>query len=149
MSSHYEMVFSLFLRDDTPGDVLDELRWHLGLSEQRPTISALHTDYPLMRPGDSYLPGGDVTVLQRQYRYDEMPGVKHYAWGLYARLFWLDDHWAQASWQIANWLAPYVEEDGYAGFFREETDERPTLLVIHGGEAHLRNFAGHPEPLSS
>jgi hypothetical protein len=147
MSYHYEVVFSLFLRDDTPSDLLDELRWHMGLSEERSTTPATDMDYPLMRPGDSYLPGGDLAVLQRQYRYDDASGVKHYAWGVYARMFVLDDAMGEV-WQIATWLAPHAEDDGYAGFFREETDERPRLLAIRGGELYSYELGEQPQPLS-
>src|SRR6266487_575630 len=111
MSFHYEVVFSLFLRDDIPSGVLDELRWHLGLSTQQPDACAIDYDWPQMRPDErSYLPGGEVAVLRRQYRYSQS-GVQHHAWGLYARLFWLDDRWAEAWWQVAAWLAPYADGD--------------------------------------
>jgi hypothetical protein len=147
MSFHYEVVISLFLRDDTPSEVLDELRWHIGLSEQQPATSAIDVDYPLMRPGESYLPGGDIAVLQRQYRYDDAHGVNHHAWGLYVLLFWLDDDLGQAA-QITTWLAPYADEDGYIGSFREEADEQPTLLAIRDGELHLIKLRKQPRSLS-
>jgi hypothetical protein len=149
VSSHYEVVFSLFLRDDTPSVVLDELRWHLGLLTQRPEVCAIEDDWPQLRPNErTYLPGGEVALLQRQYRYSRA-GVEHHAWGLYTRQFWLDDHWAAAWWRAAAWLAPHADGDGYAGFFREEGDERPTLLLIRGGEPYLCGFGEEPRAFSS
>jgi len=147
VSFHYEVVFSLFLRDDTPSEVLDELRWHVGVSDQQPATSAIDTDYPLMRPGESRLPGGDVAILQRQYRYDDAHGVEHHAWGLYVRLFMLDDDLGQTA-DIATWLAPYADEDGYIGSFREVADEQPTLLLIRDGELHLAKLREQPRSLS-
>lgn len=35
MSGHYEIVFSLFIRDDVPPEILAELRWRLGLTADR------------------------------------------------------------------------------------------------------------------
>jgi hypothetical protein len=138
VSLHYEVVFSLFLRDDLPADVLNELRWHLGLSSERPTRPVIDYEGPQLRPAaTSYLPGGETASLQRQYRHSAN-GTDHYAWGLHVRLFWLDDQWAEVWWQVAAWLAAWADEDGYAGFFREEAEATPTLLVVRGGEPELR-----------
>ncbi|MDT7782948.1 MAG: hypothetical protein QOF58_1367 [Pseudonocardiales bacterium] len=137
MSSHYEVVFSTFLRDDTPPAVLDELRYHLGVTEQRPHNLVIDYDFPVLRPDtDSYLPGGDHVALRRQLRGHHANG-EHHAWGLHARLYWLDDQWAEIWWQVVSLLAPHVEDDGYAGHFREEYDERATSLIILGGAPHL------------
>src|SRR5690242_4942006 len=123
MSGHFEIVFSVFLRDDTPAAVLDELRWQLGLARERPGQLVIDYDEPQLRPAaSSYLPGGETANLERQYRYTAPTG-EHYAWGLHVRLFWLDDTWAEVWLQVAEWLAPWAEDDGYAGFFREEADE--------------------------
>ncbi|MFJ4152764.1 hypothetical protein ACIP10_35045 [Streptomyces galbus] len=42
MSLHFEVVFTCFLRDNTPDTVLDALRWHLGMAPERP--SGLNAD---------------------------------------------------------------------------------------------------------
>ncbi len=140
MSQHFEIVFSVFLRDDTPADVLAELQWHLGLSTEQPEHLAIDYGEPLLRPSaPSYLPGGESVKLERQHRYTS-PSGEHYAWGLYARLFWLDDQWADVWWQVAEWLAPWVEDEGYAGSYREEYEDTPVILLIRNGEAHLREF---------
>ncbi|GIH13079.1 hypothetical protein [Rugosimonospora africana] len=88
MSGHFEVVFSVFLRDDTPAEVLAELRWHLGLSPERSPRLTIDDDEPLLSPGTpSYLPGGETATLNRQYRYTSSGG-DHYAWGLHARVYW-------------------------------------------------------------
>lgn len=128
MSAYYEVVFSLFIRDDTADEELGALRWHLGLSEQRPRECTIDTEYPLLRPhDDSRLPGGDVVAFQRQRVYS---GRREYAWGLHTRLYWLDDVWADHWIEVATWLASLADGDGYAGHFREETDEQPGLLFL-------------------
>jgi hypothetical protein len=128
MSAYYEIVFSLFIRDNTGDEELDALRWHLGLSEQRPEECAIGTGYPLLRPHDgSALPGGDVVAFQRQRVYG---GGRTHAWGLYTRLYWLDDTWANHWIEVATWLVSLAASDGYAGYFREETDEQPGLLLL-------------------
>jgi hypothetical protein len=138
MSFHYEVVFATFLRDDTPPEVLDELRYHLGFTEDRPQHLAIDYDFPVLQPDeDSYLPGGDHVALRRQYRGRDDKG-EHHAWGLHVRLYWLDDQWAEIWWQVVMWLAPHVEDDGYAGHFREQYDEGLTSLIILAGEPHLR-----------
>ncbi|WP_199444520.1 hypothetical protein [Umezawaea beigongshangensis] len=147
MSQHYEIVFSLFLRDDTPGDVLDELRWHLGADQPAPRAPVVPGG-PHLRPDPgSFLPGGDSASLRRQYRFTRGDQDWH-AWGLSARVLWSDDTWAEVWWQFAQWLAPFADEDGYAGFFREETDENPTLLLVRRGEPLLGTFSEDPQPFS-
>jgi hypothetical protein len=144
MSQHYEVVFSMFLRDDTPAGVLDELRWHLGLSAQRPDSCVIAYDVPQMCPaGGNLLPGGEAARLRRQLRYSRA-GAAHYAWGLYARLLWPDGQWAEIWQRVAVWLSAHAAQDGYAGFFREEHDERPTLLLVRGGEPYLCEHGGQP-----
>jgi hypothetical protein len=49
---------------------------------------------------------------------------------------------------IAVWLAGYAEDDGYAGFFREEFEEEPTLLRFGHGNAYLHEFGKQPLPLT-
>lgn len=140
MSQHFEIVFSVFLRDDIPADMLAELRWHLGLSTGQPEQLAIDYGEPTLRPNTpSYLPGGESVQLERQHR-GTSPSGEHYAWGLYARLFWLDDQWADVWWQVAEWLAPWAEDEGYAGFYREEFEDTPAILLIRNGEVHLHRL---------
>jgi hypothetical protein len=148
MSNHYEVVFSMFLRDSAPAEVLDELRWHLGLAAQRPDSCVISHEEPQMCPaGSNVLPGGEAARLRRQQRY-RRAGAPHYAWGLYARLLWPGDQWAGLWGRVALWLSAHAEDDGYAGFFREEHDERPTLLLIRGGRPYLCEPGGQPHAFS-
>ena len=121
MSQHYEVVFSMFLRDDTPQEILDELRWRLGESSERPAACALSFRDRLLIPGADYsdiflfLPGTEVTSpLRLQDRGTVIRWVagqeqreQRYAWGLHVRLVWRDDQWADVWLRIAIWLSPY------------------------------------------
>lgn len=70
MSLHYEVVFTCFLREDTPARVLDSPRWHLGDHTDPPAaFERPDGPYPLLSPDpDSYLPGGEFASPHRQLR---------------------------------------------------------------------------------
>jgi hypothetical protein len=149
MSAHYEIVFSLFLRDDTPDEVLAELRWQLGLAAGRPELWALGYQTPVLAPGEpSRLPGGESAALSRQYL-STLAGVDRYAWGLHVRVLWLDDVWGEVWWQVATWLSRYAAGDGYAGFYRESDAHEPTLFVVREGQPYLCEFGGQPRAFTS
>ncbi|MEU0834048.1 hypothetical protein [Streptomyces sp. NPDC005969] len=133
MSLHYEVVFACLLRDDTPDAVLDALRWHLGLTPERPAgLDGEERTYPLLSPDpDSRLPGGDFASLQRQSWGFTTSGERH-VWGLFSRNLWLDDMMGDLD-PIMGLLAPHVEEPGYGGHFREEFDVEPTVFTFHAG----------------
>jgi hypothetical protein len=134
MSDHYEVIFTAFLRDDTPEKVLNELRWHLGLTEDKPPAveGDPYASRLLLADPDTPLPGGSVASLQRQFRYRSRGGAEHYAWGLLARSYWLDDELGEVS-TILDLIAPYVEENGFGGYFRDVNDEIPTVFAFHDG----------------
>lgn len=133
VSLHYEVVFTCFLRDDTPDTVLAALRWHLGLAPERPAeLDAEEHSYPLLSPDpDSRLPGGDFVSLRRQSR-GFTPGGELHAWGLFSRNLWLDDMMGDL-YTVLDLLAPHVEEPGYSGYFREEFDTEPTVFTFRDG----------------
>ncbi|GAA1090846.1 hypothetical protein [Kitasatospora arboriphila] len=138
MSLRFEMVFSCFLRDDTPEPVLDILRWHMGLCTDRdrtPAGEAGEADehpHPLLTPGSddhTYLAGGEFARMLRQSR-----GSRH-ARGLFVLVVWLDDldDMLEGLAPILELLAPHVDEPGYGGYFREEFDVMPSSFMFHGG----------------
>ncbi|MEW2329773.1 hypothetical protein AB0880_18405 [Micromonospora chersina] len=138
MSLHYEVVFSCFLDDETPPEVLDALRWHLGMRDQLPaTLNADEHPYPLLSPDpDSYLPGGDVASLRRQ-RVGFTAAGDVYQWGLHSRNYWLDDDLGELV-TILDLIAPHVVEDGYGGHFREVYDTDLTVFEFRDG-SYARN----------
>jgi hypothetical protein len=139
VSDHYEIVVSCYLDDGTPEHVLEALRWHLGLVEQRPELlDEESSPYPLWVPDpDSSLPGGEVARLQRQKRGFTSAG-EIYGWGLYARTFCLDDALGEAL-AILELVAPHVSDGGYGGHMREEFDmEEVSVFVFKNGSYDIR-----------
>jgi hypothetical protein len=133
VSLHFEVVFTCFLRDNTPDTVLEALRWHLDMVPERPSgLDADAHPYPVLTPDpDGRLPGGDFASLRRQSR-GFAAGQALYAWGLFSRNSWKDDEMGELV-TILDLLAPYVEEPGYGGYFREEYDSEPTVFTFQNG----------------
>lgn len=133
MSLHFEVVFTCFLRDNTPDTVLEALRWHLGMAPERPSgLNADEHTFPALAPDpDGRLPGGDFASLRRQSR-GFAAGRELFAWGLFSRNYWKDDEMGELV-TILELLAPYVEEPGYGGYFREQYDSEPTVFTFRNG----------------
>ena len=136
MSDHYEVVFACFLHEDTPQSVLDALRWHLGLSRERPDHldPDVHFDQRLASDPDSPLAGGDIAELRLQ---DE-------GWGLSSRNYWLDDD-IGGVFGLIELIAPHVAVRGYGGFLREVGEAVPTVFAFaDGGFGLTRRWGGLP-----
>lgn len=133
MSVHYEVVFSCFLRADTPAEVLDALRWHLGLLAEQPA-DLDPTQRALLRADpSSHLPGGDVASLQRQAGGAETaPDTQ--GWGLFSRTLWPGDAMDQLS-TIMELIAPYVASRGYGGHVRDVATADATAFEFRPAES--------------
>ncbi|MER7765474.1 hypothetical protein [Kitasatospora sp. NPDC096140] len=133
MSYHYEVVLGCFLRDDTPGEVLDALRWHLGLADERPAgLDPEEHEYRMLDPDpESRLPGGDFAALRLQGRGFTADGPQE-AWGLFSRNLWLDDMMGDLA-TLLDLIAPHVREPGHGGHVREEFDTEPNAITFRDG----------------
>jgi hypothetical protein len=135
MSSHYEVVLSCFLRDDTPDSVLAALRWHLGTeAEEAGNLDFEEHPFPLLAPNpNSRLPGGDFVSLRRQVQgfWDD---AEVHAWELFTRTYWVDDHMLHLT-ALLDLIAPHVavSGSGYGGHYRDEYKTATTAFVFHGG----------------
>ena len=135
MSFHYEVVVSAYLRPEIAESVLPELRWHCGLGP--PPQDLMFPDEQLFGTEDvSYLPGGDITRLQQETGTSWGP-----TWGLFVRRFMLDDGFYELLSPICAMLAS-VAVDGFAGYFREEAELVPTVLIVRGGHTYLGEADG-------
>ncbi|HXW45460.1 MAG TPA: hypothetical protein VEL03_11775 [Streptosporangiaceae bacterium] len=133
MSVQYEVVFSCFLRDDTPAAILDCLRWHLGQQAERPPYLD-DSQRALLRPDPaSRLPGGDVASLQLQAGRSEA-GDAGPVWGLFSRSLWPDDALDQLS-TIMELIAPHVARQGYGGYFRDVTTADATAFEFRAADS--------------
>ncbi|MEV4510340.1 hypothetical protein AB0K00_15400 [Dactylosporangium sp. NPDC049525] len=118
MSLHYEWMLSLRLRPDTPATFLDEVRYHLGLTDQRPEHPELDVDWPCLvtNPADDRLPGGGAGSLIAQRPYLNRPG----SFGLHLRMYVVDDAMYHLMQTVPRWLARRSLTQGWIGFAREE-----------------------------
>ncbi len=128
MSVQYELVLACFLRDETPAETLDALRWHLGLLDERPPgVSAAANPSRLLCPDPaSALPGGDIAALRHQ-RQTLADGGQAQAWGLYSRTVWPDDA-LPAFAAVLELVAGHVAEGGYGGYYRDIRSTQATAF---------------------
>lgn len=132
MSDHYEVVFSCFLRDDTPAPVLAALRWHMGMDDECPDdLDSDDHPYPLLLPGNSRLPGGDAVCLRRTVQEFTASGER-YEWELFARHYWVDDLTLHLE-ALLELIAPHVARRGYGGHIRDEYQTEVKTFTFHDG----------------
>ncbi|WP_351235094.1 hypothetical protein [Streptomyces sp. NPDC002133] len=136
MSDRYEVVFSCFLRDDTPASVMTALRWHLGMDAEYPEDLDDEDGqlYPLLAPdnyNNSRLPGGDVASLRRTVQEFTSSGERH-EWELFARKDWVDDSMLYLR-DLLDLLAPHVASPGYGGHFRDIDGTALTVFTFRDG----------------
>ena len=144
MSLHYEWTLSLRMHPDVPEAFVEELRYHLGLTDHAPADPTL--DYPepaLATGGSDELAGGAVARLVRQ-QHGSWPAT----WGLFARTFVLDDTMYDLIQFFPQWLAPWSLTQGWVGFAREELDLDPWLnFYIANGHAYAATPGQPPQAL--
>jgi hypothetical protein len=143
MSLHYEWVLSLRLRTDVPDAFVDELRFHLGLADERPVTAELDYEYPIFAiADDDALPGGSVSSLKFQ-----TPDSKSGRLGLYVRTFALDDDMYDLMLTVPPWLARWAATEGWIGFAREELALDPWLnFYAANGYAYVAAPGDRPNP---
>jgi hypothetical protein len=147
MSLHYEWLLSLRLRPDAPEALIEELRYHLGLSDQAPDTPTL--DLPgqalVVCEGGDELPGGPLTTLVRQ-QYG--PGLE--CWSMFARILVVDDAMYELVQVVPQWLAGWSLTQGWVGMAREELDLNPWLhFYTAGGHAYASAPGEEPQPLDA
>lgn len=128
MSVQYEVVLACFLRDETPLEILDALRWHLGLLSDRPPGASLtdQRDRLLCPDPASGLPGGDVASLQLQAQ-TLGDGGRARAWGLYSRTVWAEDALPGLA-SVLELVAGNVANAGYGGYYRDVRSTEATAF---------------------
>ncbi|WP_327001954.1 hypothetical protein OHA72_43560 [Dactylosporangium sp. NBC_01737] len=145
MSLHYEWTLSLRLRPDAPAAFLDEVRYHLGLTDQPPADPSLDADWPCLAvdPADDRLPGGGAGSLIEQHPYLNRPAC----FGLYVRLYMLDDAMYDLVQIVPRWLARWSLTQGWIGVAREELALNPWLnFYVQDGHAYAAEPGGTPKP---
>lgn len=132
MSNHYEWILSLRLKPETPDSFLAELRYHLGLSDEKPETPELDCDYPCLVPDDS-LAGGGFRSLVLQTPYLDRPS----GWGLFLRTEVLDDGMYELVQIVPPWLARWSLTQGFIGWARERLSLHPWMnFYVQEGHAY-------------
>nr|BFE63916.1 hypothetical protein GCM10020063_084420 [Dactylosporangium thailandense] len=131
MADVFEILVTLNLSAEIPGDELAELRWHLGLGEQRPEVLPLTGPFdpePVFAArGAAWKVGGAVvgelvergkgwalTVLQEVHP-DELPTLH----------------------ALLTGVARHADQVGFAGFVRFYEDDAPESFTVSGGQLAL------------
>jgi hypothetical protein len=142
MSLHYEWILSLRLRPDTPERFVEELRYHLGLSDLAPEVPTLDVDgAALAAYGDGdELAGGPITRLVQQ---------QNGTWAVFVRIFVLDDAMYDLVQVVPQWLARWSLTQGWIGFAREELNLHPWLtFYVADRFAYAAPPGKQPEPFT-
>lgn len=145
MSLHYEWLLSLNLRPDAPDTFVEELRYHLGLSDSLPGPPTLDFAGQALAPydGSDELAGGGITRLVRRQR-----GNSPETWGVFVRLLVLDDAMYELVQVVPQWLAQWSLTQGWVGMAREELDLNLWLnFYTADGYAYASSLDERPEPL--
>lgn len=140
MSLHFDLVIMCDLREDTPSDCVELIRWLFTLPSQNIDQPKGHCvdeegrnfhewfNDPFLAP----FPNQEVTsTFQQWYRYT-MPAISgggdvyRYALQYSARRI-LDDAFYEEHLNFVGWLATIAEE-GFIGYYREEAALKPNLL---------------------
>ncbi|MEU4208765.1 hypothetical protein AB0F13_01970 [Streptomyces sp. NPDC026206] len=121
MSDLYELQLAWELDDTLPGEVLDELRWHLGL--RPPAGSDLDREPLLALQGGALRIGG---ILGSEFQ----PGER--GWYLAARQE-LHAQELPDLYELLSSVAPYAVTTDPVGQLRHYEDDIADLLLVHGG----------------
>lgn len=133
MGMYTELVLGVRLKKGTPGDVINILKYMV--EDERPDEGNVYPtiDHPLfgtdrwrwmLRSSSYYFA---VHESRTTFWYDDNSGQ----WTLSARSS-LKNYGDEIG-HFLNWIAPYVDERGFAGYYQYEEDEQPTLIYF--GEA--------------
>jgi hypothetical protein len=139
-------MLMLVLSPDAPQPFLDELRWHLGLTDTGPASPTMKGGGPSLVPNrPSYLPGGELAVLSEQRLYGNRPPLLC----LFTRIQMDEEETYEMIQVVPSWLAPWSRTQGWIGYVREEMDLTPWMqLYVQDGEAYWSGDAGAIESLS-
>ncbi|MEP7294467.1 MAG: hypothetical protein ABI835_21940 [Chloroflexota bacterium] len=140
MSLHFDLVITCDLREDTPQDCVELIRWLFTLPSDPLNQPQGHCfdeegrnfhewfNYPFLAP----FPEQEViSIFQKRYRYTRSAisgggDVYRYALQFSARRI-LDDGFYEDNLNFVGWLAT-VAEDGFIGHYKEELATVPKLL---------------------
>jgi hypothetical protein len=122
VTGSYWLYLACDLDDDAPAELLDELRWHIGLGPHAPERLSYpqgSPEYPLLYPDAEHVTtvGAQAAVLRRlihHYRPAYEGDEPVHVWSLLLRVEFGDDLLEPVT-DLVPWLAPYCRSTGWVG----------------------------------
>lgn len=139
MGMYTELVMNVELKSSMPDNVLAVIRamaegegdtLNRGILPSHPLFSADRWTY-MLRSGSFYFVPTSATILIENFSDTDHP-TRHLSVRTDLKNY---DNEIDL---FADWIAPYIEDGGFAGYKRYEEDEHPTLLYFEGGKAIWR-----------
>jgi hypothetical protein len=138
VSDYYDLFLALELRGDLPDEVIREVRWHLGLTDDPPArFEAFNDDGWFHEKPYSFFPGtgesrafpgADVTALVRSSLLDEAGSP----WELTVRSCVHEDEINYAM-ELIVWLATQSTTEGWVGYLGHTQDTEPRHMYHRDG----------------
>jgi hypothetical protein len=147
------------LDDDTPACVLQELSWHIGLTEDQPDVVTLPVacrKYGLfdLKWGSLWAAGPQTAVLRRLKRYVREPagsgnGDATWVHSLLARVDFGDDMVDDII-HLVRWIAPHCVTEGWVGGLSVRPGDDPVgplelHFYVHGRRPYLGRAGATPQ----
>ena len=131
MGMYTELVMNVGLKDDTPQGVIDLLKAMVAgdgftlkppkAYEHEPLFSTDRWRHMLKSCSYYFIPESNSKIIEANGRYVSIRcDLKNYDGEIG---------------KFADFIAPFVECDGFGGYSRYEEDDHPTLLYFKGGKA--------------
>ncbi|MDQ1012966.1 hypothetical protein QFZ82_007451 [Streptomyces sp. V4I23] len=142
MSDYYDLFLAVDLAPEVPEPVLQELRWHLGLTDSEPDVHAA-TDWAV-REGPWQVFGGgeasygfdgaDAAVLVQAADRVNVDGRA--PWALTLRSCVHEDDFGIVM-DVVAWLLRQATTDGWVGLVRSSATETSHHIIRHPGGFEL------------
>ncbi len=149
MSDHYDLFFTFDLKQDLPVTVTKALDYVLGketeldnlLHDEKFSVETWKNLLVLPRNEMHYFPGHTVSILSTRVSRnlsESDGGGKEYRKTITFRFDMHDDTLFGVFLLFLDWIAPYIETEGYIGYYVSSGNHfYPTLILCHNGQLEL------------
>jgi hypothetical protein len=137
MGMYTELVVGVGLKPNTPPVVIDALKFMAGLTDAQPSELPDHRLFAtdrwrfMLRCGSYYFAVPDSVT---EMKFDEISK----AWWLSVRSN-MKNYGGEIR-AFMEWIAPFVEDEGFVGHSRYEEDDDPTLFYIESGRLRVKTI---------
>jgi hypothetical protein len=133
MGMYTELNIGVAFKEDTPKEIIDAVKYLLCKTKEKPCIEHKLfscTRHKMVLTCDSF---AFDSISDSKMEYNHIDGQYHL--NVRSNLKNYDS-------EIENFLdfiSPYVETDGFIGYYRYEESENPTLIYIDNGTLKYKN----------